>query len=145
MGDVGKWFLQNFWAGLAFGGAIGFILAAILTYLAYRLRKLNDIDDSVLRATIHERQRLLLLCGDAKVLADLAIQRHMNDAAFLRRLHEQACYDTLYPHFSETFRQQIAKEPDNLQRGPTAAIACKEEIEQLEKNLRQNLPEPTIH
>jgi hypothetical protein len=135
MGDIMKWLLPNLWAGLAISTAAGFTIAAIMTYLAHRLRKLNNINDSALRAAMHERQRLLLSCGDAKALADLAIQRHMDDTVFLRRLRAQPCYETLYPHFSEPLRRQIAHELDDPDRRKILAAACREDIERLECEL----------
>ena len=135
MGDIAKWFLQNFWVSLAVGAATGLAIAAVLTFLVYRLRKLESIDNDALRAVLQERQRLFLCCGDAKALADLAIQRNMDDAVFLRRLRAQPCYETLYPHFSEPLRRQVAHELDDPDRRQILAAACREDIARLEREL----------
>jgi hypothetical protein len=136
MGDVARWLQQNLWAGLAAGAAAGFAIAAVLTCLAFLLRKPSNIDDGALSLALQERQRVLLLCGDAKALADLAIQRHMGDTLFLQQLRTQSCNVALSSHFSEEFRHQIAQERDDRQGRPTLATAYRKEIERLEQEWR---------
>lgn len=80
---------------------------------------------------------MLLFCGDARALADLAIQRHMGDDLFLQRLSAQPCYKVLYVHFSEEFRNQIAGGLDNRKERPALAAACRNEIERLEGQWRR--------
>jgi hypothetical protein len=140
MGEVAKWLLDNLWAGLAIGATTGCAIAAVLTFLSHRLRNLNCIDEDALRVALQERQQLLLLCGDAKALADLAIQRHLGDALFLRRLREQPCYDILSLHFSEPFRLQISQQLNNREGNPTLAAACRKEMEQVEHALLATPP-----
>ena len=135
MGDIAKGILQNLWGALAIGAAAGFAIAAVLTYLAFRLRKPKLGDEGALRAGLQERQRLLLLCGDAKALADLAIQRHIADTAFLEHLRAQPCYAALSPYFSEAFHRQIAERSGVQSRSPLMALACRREIDLLEKTI----------
>ena len=132
MGEVAKWFTQNLWAGLAYGAAAGFVVAALLTLLMHRSRDSGDEDEGNNAHLTQERQRLLLLCGDAKALADLAIQRYMTNPEFLRRLQTQPCYDALIPHLSEEFLSQTALQTNDA-RGSTLATLFRREIERLER------------
>jgi hypothetical protein len=86
--------------------------------------------------------RLRLLCGDAKVLTDLAIQRHMGDADFLRRLQAQPCYDELYPYFSQLFRQEIGQRNIDHDGRAKMAEACRKELERLEHDWRLDQTSP---
>ena len=135
MGEIAKGILQNLWAALAIGAVAGFAIAALLTHLALRLRKARRSDESALGAALQERQRLLLYCGDAKALADLAIQRHVTDIAFLQHLRMQPCYEALSLYFSESFQREIAECHGVHSRDPLLALACRREIDQLEKQL----------
>jgi hypothetical protein len=135
MGDIARWLQQNLWTGLAAGAAAGFAIAAALTCLAFLLRRPNNIDDEASGLARQERQRLLLLCGDAKALADLAVQRHLPDIAFLEHLRAQPCYAALSPYFSDTFQREITKCPGLQSRSPLLALACRKEIDLLEKSI----------
>jgi hypothetical protein len=135
MGETTRGILQNLWAASAIGATAGFVIAAVLTYLVFRSRKPKQGDENALRAALQERRRLLLLCGDAKALADLAIQRHISDTTFLEHLRAQPCYAGLSPHFSEAFHRQIAECSGVQSRSPLLALACRREIDQLEKTI----------
>ena len=142
MHDVAKWFLQNWQAGLAIVAAVGCGVAALVTYRGHRSQTLDKTDDAAQHTALQERRTLVLLCGDAKALADLAIQRHMSDAVFLQRLRAQPCFNTLFPHFSEDFRQQITLEPGDQKGKQTLAEICRKELERLE---REWFPAPAKH
>jgi hypothetical protein len=131
MSDIAKWLLQISWSDLAIGIAAGLAATGLLTFLALRLRRRDDGDGRPQDQT-DEKRRLLLFCGDAKALADLAIQRHMSDLAFVQRFQAQPCYEFLSPHFSETFRQAMAH-PGQHRGRSDLADACRRECEQLQQ------------
>jgi hypothetical protein len=135
MGESIKWLPQISWADLLVGVAVGLAILAALILLAYfLLPRRRENDDSIARARKEEEQRRLL-CEDARVLADLAIQRHMSDVAFLERFRMQPCYDALFSHFSETFRERLAHARGHDGHSDLA-VACREECERLERQWR---------
>ena len=136
MDKVAQWLLQISWSDLAVGTVSGLAAAGLLTALALYLSRHADGDGAgAARATLEERQRLLLSCGDIKALTDLAIQRHMSDTAFLQRFQAQPCYQILSPHFGEKFREHLA-EPHRHDGRSDLAVACREECERLERQWR---------
>ena len=132
MEAVAKWLLQISWTDLAVGAAAGLAAAGLLAIVAVTLRWRTAGGDDIDRRVPDERRRLLLFCGDVKALTDLAIQRHMSDAVFYRRFQEQPSYEILSPHFSERFREHLARirRPDGHS---DLAVACREECERLER------------
>ena len=136
MDEVTQRLFQISWIDLAGGTALGLAAASLLTVLALRLSRRADGDDGgAARATLEERRRLLLFCGDIKALTDLAVQRHMSDTAFLQRFQAQPCYEILTSHFSEKFREHLA-EPQRRDGRSDLAVACREECERLEQQWR---------
>lgn len=136
MDDVVQWLLQISWIDLAVGTVAGLAAAGLLTALAFHLSRRAEGDGGgAARATLEERRRLLLFCGDVKALTDLAIQRHMSDTAFLQRLQAQPCYEILSPYFNEKFREHLA-EPHRHDGRSDLAAACREECERLERQWR---------
>jgi hypothetical protein len=135
MGEFAKWLPQISWTDLVVGIAIGVALLGGLIMLAFFLRPRDrqDDDDGVQRGREEEQRRLL--CEDARILADLAIQRHMSDVAFLERFRTQPCYAALFSHFSEQFRERLTQ-PVNRHGHSDLAIACREECERLEQQWR---------
>jgi len=134
MGEFAKWLPRVSWTDLTIGIAVGLAILGALTTLAYYLLPHErGNDDGPRREGEEERRRLL--CGDAKVLADLAIQRHMSDVAFLERFQAQPCYDALYSHFSDTFRERLTQ-PGKHHGHSDLAAACREECERLEQQWR---------
>jgi hypothetical protein len=136
MGEIGKWLSQASWADLAIGIALGLAVLSVLTVLAFSLLPRERAkDDGVASEHQEKEERRRLLCEDAKVLADLAIQRHMSDAAFLERFRTQPCYDALFSHFSEKFREHLTQPGGQHGRSELAA-ACRAECERLERQWR---------
>jgi len=134
MGEFAKWLPQVSWTDLAAGIAVGLAVLGLLTVLAFSLRPRGHDDGDSKRHDPEQEQRRLL-CGDAKVLADLAIQRHMSDTAFLERFRKQPCYEALYSHFSENFRARLTQPGGHYGRSDLA-VACREECERLERQWR---------
>jgi len=134
MGEFAKWLPQISWTDLAVGVAVGSAILGAMIMLVYFLRPRDHDDDN---SALHERERdqRRLLCEDAKVLADLAIQRHMSDVAFLERFRAQPCYGALFDHFSENFRERLAQ-PSRQQGRSDLAVACRKECERLEQQWR---------
>ncbi len=126
-----RWLLQNAWVGWIFGAAIGLAVAFPLTFLD-RVRRAKDAGIPAIHEHLKKRQEIKLLCGDARALADLAIQRHFSDAAFLRRLRAQPSYTVLSPYLSDRFRQLLTLETLGEDGRGLLATACLEEIEKLE-------------
>jgi hypothetical protein len=87
--------------------------------------------------SLHPRQ-LTLLIADARVSIVLAIQRHLDNEQYRRRLAKEFHYRALQPHLSETFRLLMVP-PSNLKkhchpgrRKPSLAMTYQAEIEKLE-------------
>jgi len=137
MGEIAKWLPQISWSDLLAGIAVGLAILGALTVLAFFLRPRDRGNDAGARLEREEEQQRRLLCEDAKVLADLAIQRHMSDTAFLERFRTQPCYDALFFHFSEKFRERLAQ-PSGHHGHSDLAIACREECERLERQWRSS-------
>ena len=133
MGEVVKRLLQTSWADLAIGTAAGFGAAMMLTMLTIYLRgNPSGLAGNAEHDGIDEQKQLLLFCSDVKALTDLAIQRHMSDAAFLHRFRAQPCYEILAPHFSDDFRERLAR-PRGHDGHADLATACRAECERLEQ------------
>jgi len=133
MGVVGNWLLHLSWADFAVGAVSGVAAAGLLVTLTRYLRsRSGGHDDEFARAAVAERQQLLLYCGDVKALADLAIQRHMSDAAFFQRLQDQPGFGMLAPYLSNSFRERLTQ---NLRHDGHAdlAAACHVECERLDQ------------
>ena len=133
MGGIAKGIAQYSWAGLAAGWVVAIAAAGILAFLILYLRRSQGREDDIIERGIREeRRQRLLYCGDVKALADLAIQRHMSDAAFLQHCQNQPCYKALLPHFSDAFRERLAQKfrPDGH---ADLATACRLECERLEQ------------
>ena len=134
MGEIAKWLPLVSWTDLGVGIAVGLAILGMLTLLTYCLLRRERGDEGGSRRE-PEEERWRLLCEDARVLADLAIQRHMSDIAFLERFRAQPCYDALYSHFSETFRERLMQ-PGKLHGRSDLAAACREECDRLERQWR---------
>ena len=134
---VANWLSDNLWAELAFGACGGFALAAILLYFQYRAGETNQIQRDEQRLAHERRHQFQLLCADAKVLTDLAMQRYMSDAQFLQCMRAQPCFAALFPYFSEQFRALLNQEPSGRANKAFLAVACHAEITRLEAT-----PEP---
>lgn len=135
MDEIAKWLPQISWTDLAVGMAFVSAILGALILLAFFLRPRGpDDDDAVRRRHLEDEQRRLF-CEDAKVLADLAIQRHMSDVAFLERFRAQPCYGALLSFFSEKFRERLAQ-PGEHHGHSDLAVACREECERLERQWR---------
>jgi hypothetical protein len=135
MGEVAKWLVQVSWMDLAVGVMAGLAAAGLLTVLVMSLGRSNRDGDGRSDDVPQEQQRLLLFCGDARALADLAVQRHMSDLAFFQRFQSQPCYQALSPHFSEQFREHLAQ-PGRQSGRSDLASACRQECERLEREWR---------
>jgi hypothetical protein len=135
MGEIAKWLPQISWTDLVVGIAVGLAILGALMLLAFFLRPHERDDEAGARLERKDAEQRRLLCEDAKVLADLAIQRHMGDVAFLERFRTQACYHALFSYFSEDFRDRLAQPGGHLGRSDLA-VACREECERLERQWR---------
>jgi hypothetical protein len=131
MHEALRWFLQNAWVGWILGAVMGLAVAIPLTFLD-RIRRAKGAGNPAIHEQLNKRQEIRLLCGDARALADLAIQRHLSDAAFLRRLQAQPSYTVLSPYLSDRFRQLLTQEALSEDGRGLLAAACLEEIEKLE-------------
>ena len=121
------------WSELGAIAAAAIAAAGLLAALLWYLRRSSSGEDESADHTAQlERRQLLLSCGDVKVLADLAIQRHMSDTAFFQRFQEQPCFGVLLPHFSDEFREHLAQKPKPDRRA-NLATACRAECERLER------------
>ena len=114
------------------GTAAGFAAAAALAILVHRFRRPATTPNDVSQEELGKRRRMFLFCSDGKVLADLAIQRHMSDEQFIRHLRAQPCYEALSPYFSEAFTQRLMRATENGEGKSRLAQACRDEIEQLQ-------------
>jgi hypothetical protein len=137
---VANWLLQNLWVELALGCAVGVALAVPLLNLQHLARQKNKEREEDLQAARERRQRFLLFCADAKVIADLAMQRCMSDLQFLQSFRAQPCFEALYPFFSEEFRALLAQQPGNLANKAFLPATCHAEISRLE-----SMPNPVSH
>jgi len=131
--------LQHAWVGWAFGLAMGLAVATPLAFLNH-IRCAKGADNSITREQLEKQQQIKLLCGDAKALADLAIQRHLSDAVFFQRLQTQPCYAVLSPYLSDEFRRLLAQDPMAEDGRAALANACLQEIERLECGLANTPP-----
>jgi hypothetical protein len=134
MKEALQWLLQNAWVGWVLGAAIGLALGIPLTVFD-KIRRATGADDSTIREQLKEQQQIRLLCGDARALAYIAIQRHLSDAVFRRRLQAQPCHAVLWPYFSAEFRGRLLQDPMAEDGPATLANVCLEEIERLERGL----------
>lgn len=133
MDVIGKALLQLTWADLVVGAAVIAAIGGSVAFLVLYARGLRSLDDDgIERSIMEERRQLLLYCGDAKALADLAIQRHMSDAAFLQHFQQQPCYKILAPHFCDAFRERLAQRRRNDGHAELAT-ASRVEFERLEQ------------
>jgi hypothetical protein len=87
--------------------------------------------------SLHPKQ-LTLLIADARISIILAIQRHLDNEQYRKRLSKEFHYRALRPHLSEDFRLAMVP-PSNskkyrvaARRRPNLAMAYQAEIEQLE-------------
>ena len=129
---VANWLLQNLWVELALGCAVGFALAVPLLYLQHFARQKNKEREEDVQAAHERRQRFLLFCADAKVIAGLAMQRCMSDLQFLQSFRAQPCFEALFPFFSEEFKALLTQEPGNHANKAVLAVACHAELARLE-------------
>jgi hypothetical protein len=141
MGAMVNGLFQNLWIELALGGAAGFAGALLFTYWQNRGWKHGKSDDEELRAA-YERRQFLLYCADAKVIADLAVQRHMTDANFLQHLRINPCFIALSPFFSEEFRVRLTQEPSNEAIKSFLPAAFQQEVTRLETTADPLNPPP---
>jgi hypothetical protein len=87
--------------------------------------------------SLHPKQ-LTLLIADARTSIVLAIQRHLDNEQYRRRLAREFHYRALRPHLSEDFRllmvplSNSSRYCSSARRKPGLAIAYQNEIEQLE-------------
>ena len=86
--------------------------------------------------SLHPKQ-LTLLIADARISIVLAIQRHLDNEQYRKRLAGEFHYRALRPHLSEDFRMLMVP-PSNskkysiaARRRPSLAMAYQAEIEQL--------------
>ena len=89
--------------------------------------------------SLHPKQ-LTLLIADARISIVLAMQRHLDNEQYRKRLGKEFHYRALRPHLSEDFRLLMVP-PSNskkycvsARRKPSLATAYQAEIEQLERN-----------
>lgn len=129
---VANWLSDNLWVELTFGACGGFALAAILLYFQYRAGEANQIQRDEQRLAHERRHQFQLLCADAKVMTDLAMQRYMSDAQFLQCMRAQPCFAALFPYFSEEFRALLNQEPGDHANKAFLAVACHAELTRLE-------------
>lgn len=133
MEAIPNWLLRLSGADLGYGAAATIAGAVVLVSLTLHFRqRLPRDEDSSDSDAVRQRRQLLLYCGDVKALTDLAVQRHMSDAAFLQRFREQPCYDKLVPHFSDEFRERMNRKLRQDGHADLAA-ACREECDRLEQ------------
>ena len=88
-----------------------------------------------------EPGQLRLLIADARISIVLALQRHVSNERYRRRLRTEAHYRALRPHLSANFRV-LMMAPSNWEgyrfsesRKPSLADAYKNEIDRLEMEL----------
>jgi hypothetical protein len=89
--------------------------------------------------SLHPKQ-LTLLIADARISIVLAVQRHLDDEQYRKRLAREFHYRALRPHLSEGFRLSMVP-PSNskkyrisARRRPSLATAYQTEIERLERD-----------
>jgi hypothetical protein len=89
--------------------------------------------------SLHPKQ-LTLLITDARISVILAIQRHLDNEQYRKRLSKEFHYRALRQHLSEDFRMLMVP-PSNskkysiaTRRKPSLAMAYQAEIEHLELN-----------
>src|SRR5258705_5664356 len=133
---VANWLHSSAWTGLIMGTAAGVAAAGGLAILVQRFRRNATAPQGLSQHELEARRRLFLFCSDAKVLADLAIQRHMSDEHFIRHLRAQPCYEALSPYLSEGFAQQLLRAAENGEGKSKLAHACRDEIERLQHQFR---------
>jgi hypothetical protein len=88
-----------------------------------------------------EPRQFRLLIADARTSIVLALQRHLGDAQYRRRLRTEAHFRALRPHLSANFRV-LMMPPSNWAgyrfsevRKPSLILAYQSEIERLEMDL----------
>jgi hypothetical protein len=133
--------IQNLWVELALGGATGFAGALLFRCWQNRGREYGQRNDQKLRAA-NERRQFLLYCADAKVIADLAVQRHMTDASFLRHLRTNPCFEALSPFFSKEFRDLLTQEPSKEAIKSFLPATFQQEVTRLERTVDPLNPPP---
>jgi len=84
-------------------------------------------------------KQLTLLIADARISIVLAVQRHLSNETYRKRLASEFHYRALRPHFSKHFRLLMVP-PSNSQkygalagRKPNLALAYQAEIDRLEE------------
>lgn len=89
--------------------------------------------------SLHPKQ-LTLLIADARISIILAVQRHLDNEQYRKRLAREFHYRALRPHLSEDFRLLMVP-PSNSKkycvagkRRPSLAMAYRSEIERLESD-----------
>jgi len=87
--------------------------------------------------SLHPKQ-LTLLIADARTSIVLAVQRHLDNEQYRRRLAKEFHYRALRPHLSEDFRLLMVRASNSSghclaeRRKPSLAISYQSEIDQLE-------------
>lgn len=83
-------------------------------------------------------KQLKFLIADARISIVLAIQRHMTNEAYRKRLINEFHYRAFRPHLSESFRLMMVRPSNSCDyrflegRKPNLALAYQAEIEHLE-------------
>jgi hypothetical protein len=126
---------HNSTASLAAGAAICLALAALFFVASCFKPTKRNADDDTSRPEVQKYQRLKLHCEDLRALSNLAIQRHMSDAEFLRHLHIQPCYGELQAHFDDDLQKRLKQEPADSSGRSILAVACLSNVERLEHEL----------
>lgn len=135
----------------AFADIYGMMRDAIRHQLAHGLFERLDTDylhgaiantpqiSGAIFLSLHPRQ-LTLLIADARISIILAVQRHLDNEQYRKRLSREFHYRALRQHLSEDFRMLMVP-PSNskkfsiaARRKPSLAMAYQAEIEQLELN-----------
>ena len=107
-------------------------------YLHGAITNLPQISGAIF-LSLHPKQ-LTLLIADARISIVLAIQRHLDNDHYRKRLAKEFHYRALRPHLSEEFRMLMvpssnSKKPClSAKRKPSLAMAYQREVEQLERN-----------
>jgi len=87
--------------------------------------------------SLHPKQ-LAILIADARTSIVLAIQRHLHNERYRRRLVREFHYRALRPHLSDSFRLLMVRPSHSdkysfsAPRGTSLAVAYKDEIDRLE-------------
>ena len=144
MSDVAHWVLHHLGAVFAASAAICLALAGLLVVWVFRTTSPPHRHDTASRDLAEKLRRLKLQSGDVKALANLAIQRHMDNKTFLHHLNGQRSCRELLQYFNMDLQQKLAHEPADQSSKSMLAAACLNEIERLEREFVESVDVPRL-